>query len=189
MQSKGSIADRVEAEDKLHQKIIEILSAIYEQDVEGGLNTDTGEWETKIKHGIFEIDILHPVGKNYVDVVYEFELDGGAKSILKDTVKGKLESVEFEHGLRSALTFPNTFYYIHMMESGDGDKIPEGFVVGVTLFPFTGELSVDNLSKAIQNVAAASALGISFFGLKMTSYRTFMEFLKELNSSPEGMYR
>ena len=189
MLSKGSLEDRVKAEDDLHEKIIALVSAIYEQSVDGRFNVDTKQWETQVKHGNFEIKILHPTGKDYVDIAYVFELNEEAKSILMRSVRGIVESRKFEHGLRSVLTFPDTFYFIQTMISEAGDTIPRGFVIGGTLFPFTGELSIDNLSKAIQDVATVSALGISFFGLKLTSYSAFMDFLKELNSSPEGMYR
>jgi len=188
MSPQGTIQNGINPSDEVHERIKSLVHEIYNQEVEGRIDAD-GEWSVNIRHGIFRIDILHPFGEPYIDVAYKYELDDEAKSILKSSVRGAIDSSEFQHGLRNALTFPDTFYFMHMMESEDGDKIPKGFTVGITLYPFSGELSIDNLSKAIQNVAGASALGISFFGSKLASYKAFMEFLSELNSSPGEMFQ
>jgi hypothetical protein len=187
MLSKGDLGERHEKEHEIHNRIEKILSEIYAQDINGHL--EGIKWVIRVKHGKFLIDIMHPIGKNYIDVAYKFDLDEEPKDLMMRSIGGKVEAREIEHGLRTALTFSNTFYNIHMEKSEGGYNVPCGFSVAISLFPFSGELSIDNLSKAIQNVISASALGISFLGLRLTSVKSFMEFLSELNSSPGEMYQ
>lgn len=174
-------------EHEIHDKLKKAISEIYGQDLEGKI--DGTQWVIKIKHGNFLVDISHPVGKNYIYIIYEFDLDIESKDILKNSIGGIAESIEFMHGLRSALTFPDIFYFIHTIKSENGYNVPIGFTVAITLFPFTSELSLYDLNKSIQNVVSVSALGISFLGLRLSSVKSFMEFLKELNSSPGDMYQ
>ena len=187
MLSKGDAGERIDKEHEIHNRIEKIISEIYGQDIKGRI--EGIKWVIKIKHGTFLVDIMHPIGKDYVDVAYKFDLDEEPKDLMMKSISGSVESRELEHDLRSVLTFPNIFYNIHLEESENGYNVPCGFSVAVSLFPFSGELSIDNLSKDIQDVVSVSTLGISFLGLRLTSVKSFMEFLKELNSSPGDMYQ
>jgi len=176
-----------EKDNELHERLIKFTSEIYEQPPARVMTN--GRWSAKVKHGAFEVDILHTIGERHITVALNFELDAEAQNILKCGVQGVIESREFEYGLRSALTFPDTFYFIHMAKSADGASTYSGFVVGATLFPYSPEFSVYILQKSIQNVVNASTLGMGFLGLKLMSNKAYMEFLDELKSSPGEMYQ
>ncbi len=168
-----------------HKKLVNYLSEIYGNK----LTTEKMEhgWMIRVMHGKLEINIIYKSNKNYIDVIHRFSLHFEAEKILNENLD-EASAVEFDHGLRFALTFPNTFYFIRTSETDKKIGIPTGFDVGATLFPLEKDFSLNILQNAIQNVVNASALGISFFSLKLKSDKEFMEFLKELNSSPEGMY-
>jgi len=188
MSSKSALSRKLEEKDnELHERLVKFISEIYGQ-LPACVVTNGG-WSAKVKHGTFVIDILHTIGERCITVALNFELDTEAQNILKSGVQGVIESREFEYGLRSTLTFPDTFYFIHTVKSADGANIWSGFVVGATLFPYSPDFSVYILQKAIQNVVNASTLGMGFLGLKLMSNKAFMDFLDELKSSPGEMYQ
>jgi hypothetical protein len=178
--------------DEFHRELRILISESGRQSDEG---TITGNnWILNVIHGKWVVNILHPLNKKYIALLFRFQLSDEDKDVLIEGIQETMQLTrfaklaEFDYELRSAITFQNAAYSIIREKSSVGVNIPVGFEISVKLFPFDKQFSIDCLDYAIQNVINFGVLGISLFRTKIIPTEELIEIQRSMDTAPIDMY-
>ena len=174
--------------NKVHEEIREFLNETGREIIEEKEKEQNNQWILKVKQGVSKVKILHPTGKDYIYIIFEYEVDEVGQKLLIDTYSGTNNVVDFNYDLVYAITSPHVSISFRRLSTPRSDYIYMGFDIAAKVFPFEESYSIQYLEDAIQNVINAGRLGIYFFAVRLKSYREAIKLLEMLDSSFDGMF-
>jgi len=120
--------------------------------------TDDGIWRLLIKQGQLNIFLIHPEKKRFVKIVFPIGFtDKDLQQKLSEVFNDPKNGSKAIYLLRSTINNPCCGFNIAMK-----DNLLQNFEVSTTIFPFEDDFSIQNLDRAIQNVASTAIAGIDY---------------------------
>jgi len=176
--------------DDLHRRLKGLISETDRAIISEETDKEHDVWRLDVKHGHYVVNIYHPFQQRWIQISlsFQFNLSEAQKTILEEIYKNPTNRFEFDHGLRSSLTTPTTFYSINYDKTDNNIDIPSGFAAGIKLFPLDDSFSIQRLENSIQNVVSAGSLGHNFLASVLRVGEMSIKQQEAFASSPEGMY-